>query len=398
MDKRLAQRLVRLSESATLKMARIARQLKEEGKDIISLSIGEPDFDTPDHVKEAGIAAINNNITHYPPVAGFNDLRLAIANKYIHEFDLQISMDQVVVSNGAKQSLCNVILSIIDHGDEVVLPAPYWVSYPEMIKLAGGTIKEIKTSLDTNFKITPQQLEDAITDKTRMFLFSTPSNPSGGVYCQEELEALADVFRKHPNIIIVSDEIYEYINFGGNKCTFLNFTDMADRIVAINGVSKGFAMTGWRIGYMVGPKWIADACNKLQGQLTSGPGTISQMAALEAMSKSKESVYEMRDAFQYRRDLVYHELKKIPQIKTNLPDGAFYFMLDITYFLNKKYQDTTIQTSGDLAMFLLEQAQVSVVGGDAFGAPGYIRISYATSEENLLEAIDRMRKALLLLN
>ncbi|MBT3302660.1 MAG: pyridoxal phosphate-dependent aminotransferase [Bacteroidetes bacterium] len=394
MNTKLSNRVEKLQESETLKMAKLARQLIADGKDIINLSIGEPDFDTPDHIKEAAIKAINDNITHYPPVAGFSELRQVIAKKYNTDFMCDYDFNQVIVSSGAKQSLSNAILSLLDVGDEVIVPSPYWVSYPEMIKLSGADMVVIKAGIDTNYKITPQQLEEAITDKTRMFLFSSPSNPSGGVYCLGELEELAKVFRKYPNIIIVADEIYDHINYVGGPCSFAMIKDLRDRVVIVNGVSKGFAMTGWRIGYMVAPLWLATACNKLQGQLTSGPCTISQMAALEALSSSLSSTYKMRDEFKKRREIVVSMLSKISGVKTNVPDGAFYSLIDITSFFGKSYGNYTIEDSSDLAMFLLEDGNVSVVTGSAFGVPECVRISFATSEDNLRKAIGRIESSL----
>ena len=394
MNTKLSNRVEKLQESETLKMAKLARQLIADGKDIINLSIGEPDFDTPDHIKEAAIKAINDNITHYPPVAGFSELRQVIAKKYNTDFMCDYDFNQVIVSSGAKQSLSNAILSLLDVGDEVIVPSPYWVSYPEMIKLSGADMVVIKAGIDTNYKITPQQLEEAITDKTRMFLFSSPSNPSGGVYCLGELEELAKVFRKYPNIIIVADEIYDHINYVGGPCSFAMIKDLRDRVVIVNGVSKGFAMTGWRIGYMVAPLWLATACNKLQGQLTSGPCTISQMAALEALSSSLSSTYKMRDEFKKRREIVVSMLSKISGVKTNVPDGAFYSLIDITSFFGKSYGNYTIEDSSDLAMFLLEDGNVSVVTGSAFGVPECARISFATSEDNLRKAIGRIESSL----
>jgi aspartate aminotransferase len=397
MEERISNRVERLSESATLKMAQLARQLKDEGKDIIALGIGEPDFNTPDHIKKAAIEAINNNITHYPPVPGFPELRKAAAGLYNKNYGCNYNMNNVVVSNGAKQSLSNAILSILDDGEEVVLPAPYWVSYPEMIKLAGGKIKEIKTHIEHDFKISPQQLDEALSENTRMFLFSTPSNPSGGVYCKQELNALADVFRKYPNVVIISDEIYEYINYRNGSCSLAQIEDLRDRLVVINGVSKGFAMTGWRIGYMIAPEWIAKACNKLQGQLTSGPGTISQMAALAALEQSIEPTIQMRDEFKIRRDAVIEKLQEIPNVKVNMPDGAFYSLIDVSYYFGKSYEGQEIKDADDMAMFILEKALVSMVSGKAFGVDECVRISFATSLDKLLTAISRFREALMLL-
>ncbi|NLJ07894.1 MAG: pyridoxal phosphate-dependent aminotransferase [Sphingobacteriales bacterium] len=374
-------------------MAQLSRQLISEGKDVINLSIGEPDFNTPDHIKSAAIEAINKNITHYPPVPGFPELRKAIAALYKKDFGIEFDFNQVIVSNGAKQSLSNAILSLLDEGDEAIVPSPYWVSYPEMIKLAGAEMVVIKARMENNFKITPEELESAITPKTRMFLFSSPSNPSGSVYCLEELENLAKVFRKYPDIVIIADEIYDYINFSGNRCTFAQITDLLDRMVIINGVSKGFAMTGWRIGYMIAPLPLARACNKLQGQLTSGACTISQMAALAAYTQDIYPTLQMKNEFLKRGKIVSQKLSEIPGIKANNPEGAFYSLIDVSGFFGKSDGKRTILNSNDMAMYLLEEAYVSTVSGDAFGVPECIRISFATSEENIVKAIDKMKTA-----
>jgi len=394
MNQKISKRVDKLAESETLKMAQMARQLISEGKDIINLSIGEPDFDTPDHIKKAAIKAINDNITHYPPVPGFPELRKAVVEKYKRDFNIEFDFNQVIVSNGAKQSLSNVILSVLDEGDEVIVPSPYWVSYPEMIKLADAKMVVINAKIENNFKITPQQLEEAITPRTKMILYSSPSNPSGGVYCMKELHELAEVLRKHPDIIILADEIYDHINFLGKMCSFGQIEDLRDRTVIVNGVSKGYAMTGWRIGWVIAPLYIAKACNKLQGQLTSGACTISQMAALAAVSEDISPTLQMRDAFLKRRDIVIEHLKEIPNIKYNKPDGAFYNLIDISYFYGKSFNGNTINNSGEMAMFLLGEACVSTVSGDAFGVPEAIRISFATSEEKIVEAIKRMKIAL----
>jgi aspartate aminotransferase len=393
MKARLANRIERLSESATLKMTKLARQLVSEGKDIINLSIGEPDFNTPEHIKDAAIKAIHANITHYPPVPGFPELREAIVKKYKDEFDLLFDPALVLVSSGAKQSLSNVILCLLEEGDEILIPAPYWVSYPEMAKLSNGKIKIIEAKLENDFKITPEQLEKALSMETRMFLFSTPSNPSGAVYTLEELEEMAVVFRKFPELIIVSDEIYDYINFNNSLCTFAQIKDLHDRLIIVNGVSKGFAMTGWRIGYMIAPDWVIKACNKLQGQLTSGASSISQMAALEAYNSERTETLAMRDQFLIRRDLVIELLKDIPEIRHNVPQGAFYFLLDVSHYFGKTYKGNVLENSEDIAMFLLEEAGLSTVSGEAFGADTCIRISFATSEELLKRAFEKMKRA-----
>jgi len=398
MYQKISKRVERLEESETLKMAQLARQLASEGKDVINLSIGEPNFDTPVHIKEAAIKAINDNITHYPPVPGFPELRNAIVARYKNDFGLDFDFNQVIVSNGAKQSLSNVILSVLDEGDEVIVPSPYWVSYPEMIKLAGAEMVVIKSKIENNYKITAEELEKAITPKTRMFLYSSPSNPSGSIYCLSELKALAEVLRKYPQIIIVADEIYDYINFSSGPCTFGQFTDMHDRLVIINGVSKGFAMTGWRIGFMIAPLYLAKACNKLQGQLTSGACTISQMAALAAYSQSVEPTLKMKDEFFKRGKLVIEKLKSINSIRFNQPDGAFYVLIDISNFFGKSNGKYVINDAGDLCMYLLDEVYVSAVSGAAFGVPECIRISFATSAEKLNIALDRIKTALERLN
>ena len=397
MDHRIAQRVEKLAESATLKMAQIAAQLKAEGKDVISLGIGEPDFNTPDHIKNAAIAAINNNITHYPPVSGFMDLRKAIAEKYIRDYGLDYSCSQVVVSSGAKQSISNVLLVLLEAGDEIIVPAPYWVSYPDMIKLTDATMVEIKTSVETEFKITPEQLENAITPKTRMLLLNSPSNPSGSIYSAEDLEAFAVVLRKYPDIYILSDDIYEYINYKYPFATIAQCKGLFDRSIIVNGVSKGYAMTGWRIGYMLAPAKIAKACDKLQGHLTSGACSISQMAALEALKSDTSTVIKMVEQFRKRRDLVASKLNDIPGIKFQIPDGAFYFFIDISNFIGKSYQNYTIDGGDVMAEFMLEHGSVSLVSGSAFGVNECIRISYAASEVLLLKACERIKNALLLL-
>jgi aspartate aminotransferase len=397
MDHRIARRVEKLAESATLKMAQIAAQLKAEGKDVISLGIGEPDFNTPDHIKTAAIAAINNNITHYPPVSGFPELRNAIAEKYKRDYGLEYTSAQVVVSSGAKQSISNVLLVLLEAGDEIIVPTPYWVSYPDMIKLTDATMVEIKTTVENHFKITPQQLESAITPKTRMLLLNSPSNPSGSIYSREDLEAFAAVLRKYPEIYILSDDIYEYINYRYPAATIAQCEGMYERSVIVNGVSKGYAMTGWRIGYMLAPVKIAKACDKLQGHLTSAAGSISQMAALEAIKSDNSSVLKMLEQFRKRRDLVAEKLSAIPHIKFQIPDGAFYFFIDISNYFGKKYQNYTISNADIMSEFMLEHGGVSLVSGAAFGSEECIRISYAASEVLLLKACERMKNALALL-
>ncbi len=394
MNKRLAHRIEALSESATLKMAQLARQLRAEGKDIISLGIGEPDFDTPPAIRQAGIDAINNNVTHYPPVIGMPELRDAIASRYNKRFDTKYTRNNVIVSNGAKQSLSNAILCLCDHEDEVIIPTPYWVSYPEMVRMAGGIPVFIEGKFENDYKITPEQLDAAITDKTRLFIFSTPSNPSGSVYCNNELEALAEIFRKYPDIIIISDEIYEYINFVGHACSFSEVKDLIPRLVIINGVSKGYAMTGWRLGYMLAAEWIVNATNKLQGQTTSGASSISQMAAIKAISEEHSETKAMCRAFKRRRDLVLRLLKDFPDIKVNTPEGAFYLLINLSSYFGKKHNGNTIKNADDMAMYVLEEAHVSMVSGIAFGIDDCVRISFATSDRLLEEAMNRFKAAL----
>jgi aspartate aminotransferase len=397
MEHRIARRVEKLAESATLKMAQIAAQLKAEGKDVISLGIGEPDFNTPDHIKKAAINAINNNFTHYPPVSGFPDLRKAIASKYLKDYGLEYNFSQVVVSSGAKQSISNVILALLEPGDEIIVPAPYWVSYPDIIKLTDATMVEIKTTVESEFKITPLQLEKAITPKTRMLLLNSPSNPSGSIYSREDLEAFAVVLRKYPSVYILSDDIYEYINYKYAPTTIAQCNDMFERSIIVNGVSKGYAMTGWRIGYMLAPIQIAKACDKLQGHLTSGACSISQMAALEALKEDNSSVIKMVEQFRKRRDLVAQKLHEIPGLKFQVPDGAFYFFIDISNFIGKSYQNYNITDGDVMSEFILEHGSVSMVSGSAFGSPECVRISYAASEVLLLKACDRMKNALALL-
>jgi len=393
----LSDRITRLSESATLEMTRKSRELKAQGKDIITLSIGEPDFDTPEEIKKAGIEAINNNITHYPPVPGFLELRQAIADKLKRDNELNYNASQIIVSNGAKQSLTNIFMVLLDTGDEVIIPSPYWVSYPEMIKMADGTPVFIDAGIETDFKVTPEQIESAITPKTKAFLFNSPSNPTGSVYTRAELKALADVFEKYPDIVIVSDEIYELILFSGKHESLAQFESINDRVIVVNGVSKGFAMTGWRIGYVAAPQFLADALIKLQGQYTSGPGTISQMAATKAMQiepTSSEQVNNMVSSFKSRRDLLIKLMKDIPGIKLTIPDGAFYLFPDVSSYYGKKDGNTIINNSSDLCIYLLNKAHVALVPGEAFGSPRCVRLSYATSNELIIEAIKRIKEAL----
>jgi aspartate aminotransferase len=391
---KLSDRINNLAESQTLAMAKKSRELQAQGKDIISLSIGEPDFDTPQFIKDAAKKAIDGNVTRYTPVAGILELRKTIAEKFKRDNKLNYNFDQIIVSTGAKQSIANVILSMVNPGEEVIVPIPYWVSYIETIKLAEGIPVTIPTTIESNFKITPEQLRKAITPKTKMMVFSTPCNPSGSVYNKEELKALASVIIEYPDLYVISDEIYEYINFGEKHESLAQFDFIYDRVITVNGVSKGYAMTGWRIGYIGAPKWIADACDKMQGQFTSGTSSISQMAAMEAIKAEPSLTFQMRDAFKKRRDLVLDLMKEIPGMKTNVPDGAFYIFPNISSYFGKSYNGTTIKNSNDLSMFLLEHGNVALVSGDAFGDDNCIRFSYATSEDKLIEAVRRMKVTL----
>ena len=393
MNNRTSDLLNSLSESATIAMAKMARELKAQGIDVISLSLGEPDFDTPEQLKQAGIDAINANDTHYTPVAGTVRVREAISKKFKRDNGLDYAPDQIVVSNGAKQSIANVVLSIVNPGDEVILPAPFWVSYAEIVKLAKGVPIVIPTSIDDDYKIKPEALEDAITDKTRMVIYSSPCNPSGSVYTLEETQALADVLRKNDNIITISDEIYELINFTPKHASLAGVEGMMDRVVTVNGVSKGFAMTGWRLGYIGAPKWIAAACNKIQGQITSAPCSIAQAAAAEAVDADPSIAEHMLDAFLRRRDQMLEDLSGIPGIMLNKPMGAFYLFPDISGLFGKSYNGKTLNNSDDVAMFLIEEAYVATVSGSAFGTPECIRLSYAASDKVLAEAASRIREA-----
>lgn len=393
----LSDRINRLSESATLEMARKSRELKEQGIDVINLSIGEPDFDTPDDIKAAAHQAIDDNLTHYTPVPGTIELRRAIAKKLKEENNLNFAPDQIVVSNGAKQSIANALLCLVNPGDEVIVPSPYWVSYPEMVKLAEGEMVEIKAQIDQDFKVTAEQVEAVITPKSKVFLFSSPCNPSGSVYTHDELKALAEVFEKHPNIFIISDEIYEYINFNGSHESIAQFESIRDQVIIINGVSKGYAMTGWRIGYMAAIPEIAKACSKLQGQVTSGPSSISQQAsviAIEKMNAQSKDVLEMLNAFRERRELVLNLLKEIPGVIPNEANGAFYIFPNMSYYFGKSNGSTTIKNDEDLCLYLLDKAHIACVSGGAFGNDQCIRLSYATSSDLLKEALHRMKEAL----
>ena len=391
----LSDRINNLSESATLKMTKLGRELAAKGVNVISLSVGEPDFNTPDHVKEAAKKALDENYTRYSPVPGYPDLRQAIVNKLKTENNLDYDISQIVVSTGAKQSLSNVILTLINPGDEVIIPTPYWVSYSEMVTLAEGKSVFINTSIESDFKITAEQLEAAITPKSKLFMFSSPNNPTGTVYSKDELAALAKVFEKHPNIYILSDEIYEHINFVDKHESIAQFPSIKDRVIIVNGFSKAFAMTGWRLGYIAANKEIAAANDKLQGQTTSGTCSIAQRAGIVAYEQGLDTVNEMKKAFARRRQLVYDLLKDIPGVKTNLPEGAFYFFPEISSFFGKKDTDgNVIKNSSDLALYLLNVGHVATVGGDSFGNDNYIRLSYAASDEILVEALRRIKEAL----
>ena len=393
MTQRTSQLLNRLSESATIAMARKATELKKSGVDVISLSLGEPDFDTPELLKAAGIKAIEENITHYTPVPGILDVREAISKKFKRDNGLDYGPDQIVVSNGAKQSITNVVLSLVDPGEEVILPAPYWVSYADMVALAGGTSRVLATSIEHDFKIQPEALEAAITDKTRLLIYSSPCNPSGSVYTQSEIDALAEVLKRHPQVFIISDEIYELINFTGKHASIGTIPALKDRVITVNGVSKGFAMTGWRLGYIGAPTWIAKACSKVQGQVTSAPCSIAQVAAGAAVSANPSIADEMKSTFLKRRDIMIAGLSAIPGMKVNKPMGAFYLFPDVSELYGKSVGQRHINNAEDFAMYLLEEAHVATVGGGAFGTPECIRLSYAASEAQLQEAIRRISKA-----
>ena len=390
----VSERLASLAPSATLAMSQKSNELKAQGIDVINLSVGEPDFNTPDHIKAAAKKAIDDNFSFYSPVPGYPALRKAICEKLKTENGLDYTPEQIVCSNGAKQSVCNVILAVIGKGDEVIIPAPYWVSYPEMVKIADGTNVIVSAGIEQDFKITPQQLEEVITPKTKAIILCSPSNPTGSVYSKDELKGLADVLAKYPDIIIISDEIYEHINYGGAHESIAQFENVRDRVVIVNGVSKGFAMTGWRLGWIAAPKWIASACNTLQGQYTSGPCSISQKASEAAYTGDQTCVGEMQKAFERRKNLVVKMAREIPGLKTNEPKGAFYIFPDCSAYFGKSFNGTTIHNPEDLALFLLAEAHVACVGGTDFGAPTCIRMSYATSDENLVKAFGWIKEAL----
>lgn len=390
----LSKRVLSLKESETLQMAKINRRLRDEGKDVIDLTLGEPDFETPEFIREAGKKAIDDGYTKYPPVSGFADLREAISKKFLRENNLHFNADQIVVSNGAKQSLNNLFFSVLDKGDEVILPAPYWVSYPAMVTIAGGSVKTIASAVESNFKITPSQLEAAITPKTKAFCFSSPCNPTGTVYSRDELKFFAEIFARHPHIFVISDEIYEHINFTGRHESIAQFKELNNRVAVVNGCSKAFAMTGWRIGYVGAPLEIAQACDKIQGQFTSGANSIAQRAALASLTGDLKETIKMVAAYKKRKELVAGLMKDIPGIKLNHPDGAFYYFPDVQFYFGKKNGDSLISNSTDFSAYLLHKAHVSTVPGKAFGNDDCIRISYATSEEKISEAIRRIEEAL----
>ena len=390
----LSDRLQRLAPSATLAMSQKSSEMKAQGIDVINMSVGEPDFNTPDHIKEAAKKAIDENYSRYSPVPGYPDLRKAIVAKLKNENNLDYSVNEVLVSNGAKQSVCNTIMALVNPGDEVIIPAPYWVSYPQMAKLAGGTPVIVEAGFDQNFKMTPEQLEAAITPKTRLIILCSPSNPTGSVYSKEELKGLADVIKRHDDLFVLADEIYEHINYIGKHESIAQFEGMKERSIIVHGVSKAYAMTGWRIGYIAAPEWIVKGCNKLQGQYTSGPCSVSQKAAEFAYTQSQECVEQMRQAFERRRNLIVQLAKDIPGLEVNVPEGAFYLFPKCSSFYGKSNGDTVINNSSDLALYLLEKGHVATVGGDAFGDPECFRMSYATSDENIREAMRRIKDAL----
>ena len=390
----LSDRLQRLAPSATLAMSQKSSEMKAQGIDVINMSVGEPDFNTPDHIKEAAKKAVDDNFSRYSPVPGYPDLRKAIVAKLKNENGLDYTVNEVLVSNGAKQSVCNTVMALVNDGEEVIIPAPYWVSYPQMVKMAGGVPVIVEAGFDQNFKMTPEQLEAAITPKTRMIILCSPSNPTGSVYSKAELEALSEVIKKHEDLFVLADEIYEHINYIGHHESIAQFPGMKERSIIVNGVSKAYAMTGWRIGYIAAPEWIVKGCNKLQGQYTSGPCSVSQKAAEFAYISSQECVEQMRQAFERRRDLIVKLAKDIPGLEVNVPEGAFYLFPKCSSFFGKKSGDTVINNSSDFAMYLLETAHVATVGGDAFGDPECFRMSYATSDENIIEAMRRIKEAL----
>ena len=390
----LSARLNRLAPSATLAMSQRSNELKASGVDVVNLSVGEPDFNTPDHIKEAAKKAIDENYSRYSPVPGYPVLREAIVEKLKRENNLEYKSSQIICSNGAKQSVCNVVMSLVGEGDEVIVPAPYWVSYTQMVKLADGVPVTVATGLEQNFKMSPEQLEKAITPQTRALILCSPSNPTGSIYSYEELEALAEVLKKHERVMVISDEIYEHINYTGKHASMAQVPGMKERTVIINGVSKAYAMTGWRIGFAAGEEWIIKACNKLQGQYTSGPCSVSQMAAAAAFAGPQECVETMRRAFERRKNLIVSLAREIPGLEVNDPEGAFYLFPKCSSYFGKKDGDTVIKDSNDMALYLLDKGHVATVSGDAFGAPGYFRMSYATDEDSIRKAMKLIAEAL----
>ncbi|MDY2703887.1 MAG: pyridoxal phosphate-dependent aminotransferase [Prevotella sp.] len=386
--------LNRLAPSATLAMSQKSSEMKAAGIDVINMSVGEPDFNTPEHIKEAAKEAIDENFSRYSPVPGYMDLRKAVSDKLRRENGLDYSTSEILVSNGAKQSVCNTVMALVNPGDEVIIPAPYWVSYPQMVKLAGGVPVIVNAGFDQNFKMTAQQLEEAITPRTRLLILCSPSNPTGSVYGKDELEALANVIKSHDGLFVLADEIYEHINYVGHHESIAQFEGMKERAIIVNGVSKAYAMTGWRIGYIAAPEWIVKGCNKLQGQYTSGPCSVSQKAAEAAYNGPQQCVEDMRQAFERRRNLIVSLAKDIPGLEVNVPQGAFYLFPKCSSFYGKSYQGRTINNSTDLAMYILEEGHVATVGGDAFGDPECFRMSYATSDDNIREAMERIKKVL----
>lgn len=394
---KLSDRLNRLAPSATLAMSQKSGEMKAQGIDVINMSVGEPDFNTPDHIKEAAKKAIDENYSRYSPVPGYIELRKAIVEKLKKENGLEYSTNEILVSNGAKQSVCNTVMALVNDGEEVIIPAPYWVSYPQMVKLAGGEPVIVEAGFEQNFKMTPEQFEAAITPKTRMLILCSPSNPTGSVYSEEELRGLAEVIKRHEGLYVLADEIYEHINYVGKHSSIAHIEGMRERTIIVNGVSKAYAMTGWRIGFIAAPEWIVKGCNKLQGQYTSGPCSVSQKAAETAYTTSQECVETMRKAFERRRDLIVELAKDIPGLEVNKPEGAFYLFPKCSSFFGKSYNGKKIENSTDLAMFLLEVGHVATVGGDAFGDPYCFRMSYATSDDNIREAMKRIKDTLALL-
>ena len=390
----LSDRLQRLAPSATLAMSQKSSEMKAQGIDVINMSVGEPDFNTPDHIKEAAKKAVDENYSRYSPVPGYPDLRKAIVAKLKNENNLDYSVNEILVSNGAKQSVCNTVMALVNPGDEVIIPAPYWVSYPQMVKLAGGNPVIVEAGFDQNFKMTPEQLEAATTPKTRLIILCSPSNPTGSVYSKEELAGLADVIKQHEDLFVLADEIYEHINYIGRHESIAQFEGMKERAIIVNGVSKAYAMTGWRIGYIAAPEWIVKGCNKLQGQYTSGPCSVSQKAAEFAYVSSQECVEQMRQAFERRRNLIVELAKDIPGLEVNVPEGAFYLFPKCSSFFGKSDGTTVVKNSTDLALYLLEKGHVATVGGDAFGDPECFRMSYATSDDNIREAMRRIKESL----